>query len=148
MSRLRRIASRIDDGLDALRLGWHQSDGYFSVELPVEAEVAVDGTGANDGVVSRPVTVTLDQVPGSAQPPLDFEAEAMAVPAGTRFGVSEDPARKAEIQALVDAVAAEGVRACFGPHLLRAARHAAQAGWIDAAAVAEVGAAVARRIAR
>jgi phosphatidate phosphatase APP1 len=59
------------------------SDGFFTAELPAEPP-------ASEGVVWRDVTVTLEHVPGSLQPPSDFTAEVMSVPAGTRFGVVSD----------------------------------------------------------
>jgi phosphatidate phosphatase APP1 len=59
------------------------SDGFFTAELPAEPP-------ASEGVVWREVTVTLDHVPGSLQPPSDSTAEVMSVPAGTRFGVVSD----------------------------------------------------------
>jgi len=63
------------------------SDGYFSAELPAEPQA---GGGHGEGVMLREVTVTLDHVPGSRQPPSDFTIEVMTVPAGTRFGVVSD----------------------------------------------------------
>ncbi|MEO5698720.1 MAG: phosphatase domain-containing protein [Burkholderiaceae bacterium] len=57
--------------------------------------------------------------------------------------VSDKPERKAEIQTLIDELREAGVPAAFGPHLLGAATEAAQAGWIDPAAVDAVAAAVA-----
>ncbi len=57
--------------------------------------------------------------------------------------VSDKAERKAEIRALIDELRESGVPAAFGPHLLGAATEAAQAGWIDPAAVDAVAAAVA-----
>lgn len=57
--------------------------------------------------------------------------------------VSHGDARRAEIAALIDEVNEAGVPAAFGPDLLGAAREAAAAGWIPAAAVDQVEAAVA-----
>jgi len=58
--------------------------------------------------------------------------------------VSRRAERRAEIQSLVEELRRSGVPATFGPHLLTAAEQAAEAGWIAAADVAGVRAAVER----